>query len=141
MAEDERKAGLYQEWNEDLRRRYIALLDDIIDILRTTPLTPHTVTNTDINRVLEVLAALDIAEDGKLNEMIQVYAEQGWIATNEYGFPDLHDVRTLRVLKGLARGLAIRKIEKGELKPGNPTEEKLDEIVEEYMGGKNDEES
>jgi len=127
MADDNGGSGLYTNWNISLRKRYIRLLDTLIYTVENSPIGKR-ITDVDVKNLTEALIALD-ASDSDIQELIERYKEQGWLETDEDGNIDFYDPDTFAVLKGIVRGLAIRKIEKGELKPGNPLEKDLEKAA------------
>ncbi len=94
----ESRGSVYQGWNEDLRRRYIQILDIVIQNLKETPYYPFTITKVDILKLMECAKAMNytIDEDN-----------------------DLRDRETFFNVRGEIIKLAIKKVEE-VLKPTDP---------------------
>ncbi len=60
MEIEKKKGSVYQEWNEDVRRRYIRILDLIIENLIETPYYPFTITEIDVLKIMEASKAMNI---------------------------------------------------------------------------------
>lgn len=127
MAEEQRSPGLYQSWNEDLRKRYIVTLDDIIKTLQDTPRFPFIITEVDVKKIVEALIALNETDENIFEKIEEL--KQAFLGTDEpFTVQDLYNPVMFSMVKGVVRGMAIRKIEKGELKPGNPLEEEVKRV-------------
>ena len=103
------RGGLFQEWNEDLRRRYIQILDLVIRTLKEVPYYPFTITSIDVLKLREAAKAMDVEVD-------------------DY---DLTDRITFFEIRGVLIKEAVKKVEV-YLRPGNPLEEKMNEVKEDY---------
>ena len=97
------RGGLFQKWNEDLRRRYIQILDLVIRTLKEIPYYPFTITTVDVLKLREAAKAMDID-------------------VSDY---DLTDKITFFEIRGLLIKKAVEKVEV-YLRPGNPLEEELE---------------
>ena len=60
MEIEKKKGSVYQEWNEDIRRRYIRILDLVIKNLIETPYYPFTITEIDVLKITEAAKAMNI---------------------------------------------------------------------------------
>ena len=123
--------GLYQGWNTDLRQRYLQPLDEIIKILRKIPRFPFIITDLDVNDLLTALTALRKVDEGVMDEI----NESIWQLTgvdNGFDIQSLYNPHIFSIVRGSVLGIAIKKVEKGELKPGNPVEEVIDNIPQEW---------
>ena len=58
--EDKRRGSVYQDWNEDLRKRYIRILDIVIKSLIETPYYPFVITKMDILKIREAAKAMNL---------------------------------------------------------------------------------
>ncbi len=104
----ESKGSVYQGWNEDLRRRYIQILDIVIQNLKETPYYPFTITKIDILKLMECAKAMN------------------------YEIPadvDLQDRKTFYNIRGEIIKLVIKKVEE-VLRPTDPYAQALKELTE-----------
>ena len=60
MEIEKKKGSVYQQWNEDVRRHYIRILDLIIGNLIEMPCYPFTITEIDILKITEAAKAMNI---------------------------------------------------------------------------------
>ncbi len=105
---EESKGGLFASWNEDVRKRYIRILDMIVSLLKEIPIYPPDITRMDVLNLMKVAQAMDL-DISELN---------------------LYEPEVFFSVHGQLLRLAIEKVEE-QLRPGNPVEESLNKIEKE----------
>ena len=105
MADNDRRGGVYQGWNEDLRRIYIDPLKYEIQTLIEIPYYPFTITEIDVLKLRSIAKSMDVDVDG-LN---------------------LFDRITFFEVRGECMKRAIEKVET-HLKPTDPYAELLTKL-------------
>lgn len=117
MADNEyRKGSVYQDWNEDVRKRYIQVLDLIIRNLKEIPYYPFCITEIDVLKLTESARAMGIEVDEK-----KLYNKQRFFE-----------------IRGEVIKAAVKKVEE-YLKPTNPLEDAVKAADEEFPDLKVDE--
>ncbi len=80
MQDNKPRGSVYQDWNEDLRKRYIRILDIVIQNLVETPYYPFTITTTDVLKITEAAKAMNIdISDIDLTDKDEFYKLRGKI--------------------------------------------------------------
>jgi len=107
MGEEKRSGGVYAHWHESTLKRYNEITDQILKKILPLPRYPYVVTNVDIDDLIEILEALDLAYDPD-------------------DLPDDMDIRSLLKIREnffLAKGSIVREIFKRsekDLMPKDP---------------------
>ena len=107
MEIEHRKGSVYQEWNEDVRRRYIQILDLIIRNLKEIPYYPFTITEIDVLKLTESARAMSI----------------------EVKEDELYDKQRFFEIRGEVIKAAVEKVEK-YLRPTDPYAEGLAKLAD-----------
>lgn len=106
---DAPRGSAWVQWNEDLRKRYIRILDSVINTLMDVPKFPPHITEMDVLKLREAAHAMGYDVEG-LN---------------------LEDSKVFYDVRGELVRMAIEKVEE-QLRPGNPVEEVIENIPHEW---------
>ena len=104
----ENKGSVFQQWHSAILPNYTMILHSLISLLNRLPRSAFFITQQDIDDLTLLAAAFDVEIEGNLRDR-QVF--------NHY----------LGVLKKKAKEAAEK-----ELRPGNPVEEVIDNIPQEW---------
>ena len=103
------RGSAWVQWNEDLRKRYIRILDSVINTLMDVPKFPPYITEMDVLKLREAAHAMGYDVEDL----------------------DLSDSGVFYDVRGELVRMAIEKVEE-QLRPSNTLEDMLDNIPQEW---------